>query len=300
MTVSGRPDGRTLRFAAMNDRPRTGALLPRLRRRPRRHGAGVAAATRCAGGAGRQSARPEAAALRAEGEGGHLPVHGRRAEPARTVRPQAEAAEAARPADPRVVRQGQALRVHGHVRQGAAEAAGHQAQVRPARQDAGPGCPSACRTSPRSSTTSPSSSRWRPTSSTTARRSCSSTPARRSSAGRAWARGSPTASAASRQDLPGFVVLQSGPRGPRGGAALLGERLPADDATRACRSAPAASRSSTSSVPPGVTRDRQKDVHRRRPRPEQPTASTRPAIRRSPRASRPTRWPTACRPAPRS
>ena len=31
------------------------------------------------------------------------------------------------------------------------------------------------------------------------------------------------------QDLPGFVVLQSGPRGPRGGAALLGQRLPADD-----------------------------------------------------------------------
>ena len=29
-------------------------------------------------------------------------------------------------------------------------------------------------------------------------------------------------------DLPGFVVLQSGPRGPRGGAALVGQRLPAD------------------------------------------------------------------------
>ena len=31
------------------------------------------------------------------------------------------------------------------------------------------------------------------------------------------------------QDLPGFVVLQSGPRGPRGGAAQLGQRIPADD-----------------------------------------------------------------------
>ena len=30
------------------------------------------------------------------------------------------------------------------------------------------------------------------------------------------------------QDLPGFVVLQSGPRGPRGGASALGQRLPAD------------------------------------------------------------------------
>ena len=43
-----------------------------------------------------------------------------------------------------------------------------------------------------------------------------------SSAGRAWAPGSPTASAASRTSLPGFVVLQSGPRGPRGGAVNWG------------------------------------------------------------------------------
>ena len=44
----------------------------------------------------------------------------------------------------------------------------------------------------------------------------------RNSGGRAWARGSLTVSAASRPSLPGFVVLQSGPRGPRGGAVNWG------------------------------------------------------------------------------
>ena len=58
----------------------------------------------------------------------------------------------------------------------------------------------------------------------------------RSSAGRAWARGSPTASAASRDSLPGFVVLQSGPRGPRGGAALYWSAASCRASTRACRS----------------------------------------------------------------
>ena len=66
------------------------------------------------------------------------------------------------------------------------------------------------------------SRRSRRRTSITARPRCSSTPAPRGSAGRAWAPGSPTASAANRKDLPGFVVLQSGPRGPRGGAALWG------------------------------------------------------------------------------
>ncbi len=47
------------------------------------------------------------------------------------------------------------------------------------------------------------------------------------------------------QSLPGFVVLQSGPRGPRGGApsGAAGSCRPA---SRACRSAAAATRSSTS------------------------------------------------------
>ena len=66
---------------------------------------------------------------------------------------------AARQADPRRVHQGQALRLHGHVRQGAAEAAGHAPQVRPARQARDRGSRSACRTPPASSMTSPSCAR---------------------------------------------------------------------------------------------------------------------------------------------
>ena len=50
------------------------------------------------------------------------------------------------------------------------------------------------------------------------------------------------------QDLPGFVVLQSGPRGPRGGAALWSSGfLPT--LIRACRSAPAANRFSIFPLP---------------------------------------------------
>ena len=81
---------------------------------------------------------------------------------------------------------------------------------------------------------------------------------------------------------------------------LLGQRLPADRPTRACRSAPAASRSSTCPARRASTADAAAASARRRPRPERGTGSTRPATRRSPRASPPTRWPTACRPAPRS
>ena len=62
-------------------------------------------------------------------------------------------------------------------------------------------------------------------------------------------------------DLPGFVVLQSGPRGPRGGAVATGAAgfcpasyqgvpLPLD----------AAIRSSTSPAPPGITAERQRDT----------------------------------------
>ena len=58
------------------------------------------------------------------------------------------------------------------------------------------GSANCCRTPRRSSTTSPSSARCTPRRSTTTRPSPSSRPARSSPAGRAWARGSPTAWAA--------------------------------------------------------------------------------------------------------
>ena len=98
--------------------------------------------------------------------------------------------------------------------------------------------------------------RCTPRRSTTTRRSRSSRPAASSRAGRAWARGSATAWAArtrtcrrswccSRRrsainDRPAAVL------------AAVGERLPAVAATRACGSAPAATRCCISSNPPGI------------------------------------------------
>ena len=63
-------------------------------------GLGAIALAQSAGGCAaaplRRSARAEAAALRAEGEARHLPVHGRRAEPSGAVRQQAAAREVRR------------------------------------------------------------------------------------------------------------------------------------------------------------------------------------------------------------
>ena len=128
---------------------------------------------------------------------------------------------------------------------------------------------------------------------------CFSTPARRSSAGRAWGRGSPTASAASRTTCPAFVVLQSGPRGPRGGAAIwssgflptLYQGVPFLRGPQPILDL---------QTPPGVAPQQQGAVHRRGARPEPPAARAASATRRSRRASPPTRWPTACRPPPRN
>ena len=100
------------------------------------------------------------------------------------------------------------------------------------------------------------------------------------------------------QNLPGFVVLQSGPRGPRGGR-RCGPAASCRRPTRACRFRRGRADPQSGQPRPGVDAERQATVHRRRPRP-QPRAARRPAIPKSPRASPPTRWPTACRPAPRS
>ena len=100
-------------------------------------------------------------------------------------------------------------------------------------------------------------------------------------------------------DLPGFVVLQSGPRGPRGGSALWSSGfLPTTYQGVPFRSGgdPILNLSS----PAGISPRRQERRDRRRQRPEQLTASTTPATRKSPRASPPTRWPIACSPALRS
>ena len=107
--------------------------------------------------------------------------------------------------------------------------AGSHLQVRAARPAAAPGSASCCphtadsRRRPRAS-----SGRCTPRRSTTTRRSRSSRPARRSPAGRAWARGSATASAATTQNLPAFVVLITQGQGrPAALRAAVGQRLPA-------------------------------------------------------------------------
>ena len=82
-------------------------------------------------------------------------------------------------------------------------------QVRAARASPARGSASCCRTRPGSPTSSASSSRCTPRPSTTTRRSRSSRPAPSWPAGRASARGCPTAWAARTDDLPAFVVMVS-------------------------------------------------------------------------------------------
>ena len=157
------------------------------------------------------------------GEERHLPVHGRRAEPARAVRLQAGAPAATTASrsrsrssrasgspswtrSPRSRRSCSATRRQfarhgesGRLGLGVPAAPGDGGRRPGVRQD-----------------------RSGPSRSTTPRRSCSSTPGPPSSAGRAWAPGSTYGIGSEADDLPGFVVLQSGPRGPRGGAVLWG------------------------------------------------------------------------------
>ena len=277
-------------------------FFARLRPRARLDGPCVAVSAtadrpRAAAEPGSRTRWPRARAFPGAGEERDLPVHGRRPQPARAVRLQARAPGVSRPADSRLVHQGPAVRLHGQVHQGTSQAAGHESQVRPARCGRARGSRSSCRTWPRVvDDLAFVRNRWRPTSSTTRRPSSSPTPARSSSAGPAWGPGSPTASAASRQDLPGFVVLQSGPRGPRGGAVNWGSGfLPTSYQGVPLRSGgePILEPEPRHRGSRGARQRRAIDAIRR--------ARTRPAwtprpTPRSPPGSPPTRWPTGCRP----
>ena len=92
------------------------------------------------GDRGRRPARAAAAALRPEGEARHLPVHGRRAEPARAVRQQAAAREVRRHAAAGRAAQGLPRGVH----QPELEAARAEVQVRQARPERAPSSRSCC------------------------------------------------------------------------------------------------------------------------------------------------------------
>ena len=101
------------------------------------------------------------------------------------------------------------------------------------------------------------------------------------------------------QDLPGFVVFSTGKKGPSGGTSNWGSGfLPT-----VYQGVPFRSAGRPGPVPlqpAGRRRAAAARLARRDPRPQPACASTRSATRRSPRASTPSRWPSACRPAPRS
>src|SRR5215831_2103181 len=100
------------------------------RRGPGRTGAAFERWTPSGGACGiRQPNGPEAASLSGEGEERDLPLYGRRAQPARDVRLQAQAPGVRRQTDPRFAGGRQAIRVYGRVRQGPAEGAGLQDRI---------------------------------------------------------------------------------------------------------------------------------------------------------------------------
>ena len=162
-------------------------------------------ARRAGAGHGRRRAA-RSAALRAEGEAGHLPVHERRPVADGPVRLQAEDGRAVRQGPARVDPQGPAA--HDHDQR--PDALPHRAvevQVRPARQVAAPGSANCCRGPRRSSTTWPSSRRVHTEAinhdpAVTYICTGNQLPGRPASAP-----GSATASAPMNENLPAFVVM---------------------------------------------------------------------------------------------
>ena len=249
-----------------------------------------------------QDGRPgRAAALRAEGQARHLPAPVRRPVAARSVRLQAACSTSFTGTRiPDSVRNGQ--RITGMtIGPDVASRGALDVQVRAARTRRAPGSASCCRTPRRSRTTSASSRSMNT-------EAINHDPAitfiqtgLSSPAGRAWARGSATASAARTRTCPAFVVLLvAGAGAQHRPAALLapvGQRLPAVAATRACASARGRDPVLYLSKPAGrrrTTSRRQMLDDRRAAR----TRSTLEQYRRSRdrrRASRSTRWRTACR-----
>ena len=169
---------------------------------------------------GESAGRPRRPRAR-PGKKRHLPVHGRRPQPARALRLQAGAAEVHEPADPRFLHQGTAIRIHGHFYKRASQAAGHVAPVRPPRRLGA--WVSECL--PHLAGVVDDLAFVRSVATDVFNHAPAKLFANTGSSqfGRpsmgAWV----TYGIGSESDsLPGFVVLQSGPRGPRGGAVNWG------------------------------------------------------------------------------
>ena len=215
-------------------------VLPAMRRRPRRARARHScSATRCA--RGRDAERrpnplaPKPPHFAAEGEAGHLPVHGRRAEPPRAVRLQAAAREVRRQAAAGRAAQGLPRRVH----QPELDAARARSSSSPSTASAGRSCRELLPHLARSSTTSRSSSRW----STDA---FNHAPAQILMNTGAQQFGRPSLGAwvtyglgSESQDLPGFVVFSTGQQGAERRQRRTGAAASCRRSTRACRSAAA-------------------------------------------------------------
>ena len=158
---------------------------------------------------------------------------------------------------------------------------------------------SCCRTRRKSPTTCASSGRCTPRRSTTTRRSRSSRPARNWPAGRASARGCATAWAARTSDLPAFVVMSSSGTGNPSDQPLYDRLwgsgfLPSKYQGVKFRSV--GDPVLLPVEPAGHRRGRAPRDARRSGRAQSAEAAGEPATRKSPRASRSTRWPSACRP----
>ena len=205
-----------------------------------------------------------------------------------------ELAQARRQAAPAVGHRRPALRLHP-ARRGRARAAVQVRQARPVRRGA---LRDAAAPREGRGRHLPSSSRSTPTSSTTPRRRSSSTPASPSRAGRASARGSSTASAPRRRTCPRSSSCPPA-AGISGGAANWSSGFLPTVYT-GVRFRNQGDPILNVSSPPGV--DAQAPARLARPgrRAEPAAARRRRATRRSPRASPPTRWPSACRRPPRS
>ena len=276
----------------------------RTRHRHRRRRAGVAARRRPA--RRRRSAqdcrRAAEAALRAEGEAGHLSVHVRRTVAHRLVRLQAEAQGAFRPGPARVDPHGPAH--HRHDLR-AEDAAGRavDVQVRTARQGRHMGQRAAAEHRDRSPTTSPSSSRCTP------RRSITTRPSRIIQTG-SQQPGRPSLGAwlsyglgSLSKNLPAFVVQISQGSGNKTDQPIFSRLwgsgfLPSQHQGVRFRSG---SDPGALSVEPARRRSRRPAEHARcRRRAEQARRPRRSAIRKSTRASRSTRWRSACRRACRT
>ena len=224
----------------------------------------------------RRSARAQEAALPGQGEAGHLPAHDRLAAAARPVRLQARAGQAQRPALPRRVPQGQAVRVHhGHAQAARHARASSRSTARAARgcRDAIPHLHEVADELVRDPVDEHRPVQPRPG---RALLYTGSPRSGRPSMGSWVTYGLGTEN----QNLPGFVVLISSGVQPNGGKSSFGQRLPAHRSTRACSAARRATRSSTSSDPPGMDRD---DAPARASTPCATSTSCRPASSATPR-----------------